>query len=423
MPKRKAIQLTESGIKKLARAESGKRREVFDTLAPGLGLRVTDRGTKSWTVRYRLDGIQQRVTLGEWPSLGVEKARDEARAIRRWAKEGIDPKAKLKAEAGARRAEAEAKAHQGKTFADIAENYIARECPRLVNSNRTASVVNKLIDAWGGLPVSALRRHHLTDLTDDLLDAGTPAAANRAHEVAQRVFIWALDRGDVASSPFAGKKPPAKKMRRERALKADEIALLWPALADEGYPFGPWAQLLLLLGQRRSEVACMQWGEVDLDKAEWIIPAHKSKSRREHLIPLPGAAVAIFEQLPEFLGGPYIFTSAGGRRPVTGFARAKTRIDKAIREALAKTDGPDDLEPWVWHDLRRTCRTGLAELGVPEIVGERVLNHAPKNLAAVYNVFEYRTEKRDALERWARRVTEITTPPPANVVRLDRGSG
>ena len=70
-----------------------------------------------------------------------------------------------------------------------------------------------------------------------------------------------------------------KKVPRERTLEEHEINLIWPALEGLGYPFGPWAQLLLLLGQRRSEVATIERkpGELDLDKAQWIIPAHKNK--------------------------------------------------------------------------------------------------------------------------------------------------
>ena len=426
MPKRVAKRLTEAGIDKIPKAkrEKGKgpkRDQHPDNLSPGLVLRVSELGVKTWAVIYRFGGAQGRITLGDWPGLGVENAREEARRVRQWVADGFDPKTELKAEAGARRAEAAARDRHGKMFADLAERYIKRECARLANGHRyEAAIRNKLIAAWGDVPVSELRRRHLTDLTDELLDAGTPAAANRVHEIALRIFTWALDRGDVELSPFAGKKPPAEKSRRDRVLDEREIQLMWPIWGGLGYPFGPWAQLLLLLGQRRSELASLQWCEIDLDKATWIIPASKSKSRRAHLVPLPDMAMAILKGLPEFLGGDHVFTTTGGRRPVSGFSKAKARTDERIREMLAKTEGPDDFDRWVWHDLRRTCSTGIAALHVPEVVRGLVLGHKPQGLGAIYNQHRYENEKRDALERWARRVTEITTPPPANVVQLDQ---
>ena len=108
MPKRTAKQLTEPGIKKMAKAKPGQRREVYDKLSPGLALRVTDRGTKTWAVHYRYAGKHQRITLIEWPALGLEDARNEARNVRRWIKAGLDPKSALKVEAADRRAEIEA---------------------------------------------------------------------------------------------------------------------------------------------------------------------------------------------------------------------------------------------------------------------------------------------------------------------------
>ena len=105
--------------------------------------------------------------------------------------------------------------------------------------------------------------------------------------------------------------------------------------------------------------------------------------------------------------------------PISGFSKAKTRIDAAIEAALTEIVDIDEIEPWTWHDLRRTCSTNMAELGIPEIVRERTLNHVPQGLSATYNLYENQNEKKDALERWANRLREITEPPPENVVRLE----
>ena len=190
---------------------------------------------------------------------------------------------------------------------------------------------------------------------------------------------------------------------------------LWAVWAEQAYPVGALQQLLLLLGQRRSEVAEMLWPEIDFKKRLWTIPAERTKSVREHFVPLPDAAVEILKSLPRFDDGDYVFTTSNGRRPVSGFSNAKARTDKML------VDHGTTIKDWRLHDLRRTCRTGLAELGVAEIVSERVLNHQSTGLVKTYNLHEYLDEKREALERWAARVRDIIEPPPENVVRIQTG--
>jgi integrase len=174
------------------------------------------------------------------------------------------------------------------------------------------------------------------------------------------------------------------------------------------YPYGPLGKLLLMTAQRLNEVAQMQWCEIDRDNALWVMSADRTKSGRETEVPLSSLALEILDDLPRFTQGDYIFTATSGQRSVTGFSKMKTRADN-----LSGVTG------WRLHDLRRTARTGLAEIGIPEIIAEMVMNHAPRNvLAKIYNRHEYAAEKRDALERWALRLREITEPPPENVVKL-----
>ncbi len=150
----------------------------------------------------------------------------------------------------------------------------------------------------------------------------------------------------------------------------------------------------------------MQWDEIDLDEGNWTVPAARSKNEKEHIVPLSAEANAVIEALPRF-EGPHVFSTTDGRRPVSGFSTFKRRADD-----LSEVKG------WRLHDLRRTCRTGMAAVGVPEIVSEKVINHQQDKLVRTYNKHEYLAEKRDALERWAHRVIEIVTPPPSNVVPL-----
>lgn len=170
------------------------------------------------------------------------------------------------------------------------------------------------------------------------------------------------------------------------------------------------AKLLLVTGQRLREVANLQKGEIDADQALWLIPAHRTKSDREHAVPLSSLAFEILAGLPEAAddNGTYLFSTRAGHVPVSGFSKAKRRMDKL--------SGVTD---WHLHDLRRTLRSGLPALGVAEVVGEKILNHDRRDkLQKIYNRYEYLNEKRDALARWAQRLREIIEPPPENVVPL-----
>ncbi len=399
------MKLTAMAVAQRKAPKSGQE-DVYDKHLPGFGVRVSYTGTKTYFVMKRLNGKLRRFSLG--------RADDEAREDYVSLKEARLHAGKTAAELAHDRVQAPRVAEpKPDTFGAIADKYIETECPGLVRGAEVKSAIERgLIPRIGDVPIVDLRKRHVRGLTDALVAKGKPGAAYKVYETAKRIMNWALeyydeDEIEIEVSPWANLKPPVKKTPRSRALKDAEMKALWPAWDMAGYPFGPMLKLLLLTGQRRSEVAGLAWGEVDLEKAEWVIPAERSKSRREHIVPLSDMAVAILEGLPHFNGGDFIFSTTSGRVPVSGFSKAKSRADTS-----------SGIAAWRIHDLRRTCRTRLAELGVPEIVSERVLNHAPRGLAAVYNVFEYREEKRDALQRWANRLRDLTAPPPPNVVKM-----
>jgi integrase len=244
-------------------------------------------------------------------------------------------------------------------------------------------------------------------LLDSVEDKHGFYMANRTLAAIRKLFNWAMDeRGIIDATPIGRKMARGKEVARDRVLEDDELRAIWNASDNLGYPFGPMLKLLLLTGQRRSEVANMQWSELDLDEGVWTIPGERSKNERPHAVPLSAAALEIINALPRFQG-PFVFSTTDGKRPVSGFSTFKRRAN-----SLSGAMG------WRLHDLRRTCRTGMAALGVPETVAERVLNHQQDKLVRTYNRHEYLDEKRDALDRWACRVAEIVTPPPENVVSI-----
>ncbi len=330
MPRGSAKHLTDPGIGKMSKAREGKRVERFDAGAPGLALRITDKGVKSWSVYYRLDGKHQRLTIGTWPEIGVAEARDQAREIKSQAKAGANPKGAREAE------EAEAQDEAPGTFGAIAELYITREClgrelangkvlaPKLKRGWEVERIIRReLMPHWQHRPLAELRKRDAIKLTEGLVDAGKPAAAHRLHEIIRRIGRWAARRDEIDLNPFADMDPPTTKVIRDRYLRPNEIKAVWQAWDAMSYPFGPLGKMLLTTAQRLNEVAQMKWAEIDRDNALWVIPGERTKSGREMEVPLSSLALEILDTLPQFADGgtAFVFTTTSGRRPVSGFPR------------------------------------------------------------------------------------------------------
>ena len=205
-----------------------------------------------------------------------------------------------------------------------------------------------------------------------------------------------------------GKGLVRKAKPQTRILSDSELAALWRATAGLSYPAGPFVRLLLLTGQRLREVAEMTWPEIDLDKRLWSIPADRMKADAAHIVPLSPEAAAILEGLPRWTG-PFVFTSTSGRRPTANFSGIKERLDALL----------PGIDPWRFHDLRRTMRTGLSALRIADTVSELCIAHTQKGLHKVYDQHSYLDEKRRAFELWAGRLLSIVEPAASrNVVQL-----
>jgi integrase len=214
-----------------------------------------------------------------------------------------------------------------------------------------------------------------------------------------------------------------KKAVRTRVLKDDELRLLWKAADDMGYPYGPLFRLLALTGQRKSEVAEARWSEFNLRSKLWTVPPERMKADAAHVVPLTQDAIEILEGLPRFKHGDHLFSTTFGEKPVNGFSKAKARLDELILKearAIAERRGEDPakakLDEWRLHDIRRTMRTGLSALPVPDMVRELVIAHTRPGLHKVYDQYAYLDEKRHALDLWAARLRAIVTPAAENVV-------
>jgi integrase len=380
---------------------------IWDQSLRGFGIRIGDHGGVSFFAAARRRGGGRtpiRITFGRYPTLSLAEARERARALLRDLQDGIDPRARR---AEQQRAEAAARATQ---FGVVAEQFILRHAARARTANAIALRIRReLIARWGDRPISTITRPDVAAMVDEIVDRGHPEAARQTLTYARRLFYWAVARGLLEHAPtdylnardLIGPKKP-----RQRLLTDVELRLIWRAAAQTPYPDGPYIQLLLLLGVRRTELGQAVWDELDLDRALWTIPPMRMKSNEGHTVPLPKRAVEILRSLPRFPSG-YIF-SARGTRPLNDYGAVKQRLNRRI----AKVD------PWTLHDARRTFRTGLSTLGVAPHIAELCLAHRQPGLARVYDLHRFDDEKRHALNAWAARLLAITEPMPDKVVSL-----
>jgi integrase len=255
-------------------------------------------------------------------------------------------------------------------------------------------------------------------------DDGKSAQAHNLLGHVRRLYNWAIGQHvyGIESSPCDRLKPKdiiGKKVERTRILNDAELRAAWKAADRIGYPYGPLFKLLILSGQRKSEVAEAQWSEIDITKKIWTIPAGRMKARAAHAVPLSDDAIAVLKSLPRFDGGEYLFSVQFGKRPVAAFSAAKAQFDALMLKALREDERKAKLPDFVIHDIRRTVRTGLSAIpNISDLVRELVIAHTKPGLHKVYDQHAYLDEKRFALDSWAARLRNIVEPPPANVVEL-----
>jgi integrase len=383
------------------------RREIPDGHMPGLYLIVQPSGARSWAVRYRHHGQSRKHTLGSYPAIDLKAARALAGKALRAVAEGRDPS---REKFLARTAKSDSVDH-------VVEEFLERHVQRS-NRPRTAQGTERLLRQhvlphWRSRLVHEITRRDVLKILDRVVDGGAPIAANRTFAAVRKFFNWCVARDILAVSPCAGVKPPSAERARDRVLSDDELRLVWAAADKLGGTFGPLVKLLALTGQRRDEVARMRWEEVNIENRLWTLPAERTKNNKPHEVPLSNAALAVVERVPRVAGSPFVLTTNGGAPPISGYSEGKRRLDALL---------PADIPAWRLHDLRRSCASGLARLGINLPVIEKVLNHSSGSFAGIVGVYQkhsFADEKRQALEAWGGFVAALVEGKPASrVVRL-----
>jgi integrase len=422
--------LTDRFLKSLRPAPEGKRYDVMDIEAPGLGVRVTDKGHLSFIFAGRFPGTKHYTRREIDHVLTLAEAREAARQWRAVIRTGVDP-------VQARRREREqALRSQAVTFKSVAEAWITEKLSTERNGEEVERSFRKdVLSSWVNRPITEITE--LDVLTVIRAKKQTaPAAARNLLANLRRFFNWAIDQRcyGLAVSPCDRLKPTkiiGKKPKGQRILSDDELFALWRAARREPYPFSAVYPILMLTAVRLNEAAHARKSEVNFANRLWTIPAERMKGTddeaRPHAVPLVDDIAAVFKSLPQFTQGPYVFTTTFGRKPVSIGDLVKKRLDRRMLltlRALARRRGEDpaavELPRWTNHDIRRTVRSNLSRLKVAEEVREALLAHVRPGIKGTYDLYDYLDEKRGALELWAARLRSIVNPPTdtSNVITL-----
>ncbi|MES2001571.1 MAG: tyrosine-type recombinase/integrase [Pseudomonadota bacterium] len=350
------------------------REEFPDLKVQGLRLRVSGSGRKVWIVRARSGEKMVTKTLGRYPIMSLSKARTAALG-------------ELEAMAGGK--------GEGlnRTFDELVTAWIERHAkPKNKSWEKQKRQLDlHAIPKFGSRKVRDIKRAEVREFIDNLEGDVLP---NRVLTSLKTLFRWALENDWIEASPIEGIRKPKLDKPRDRVLSMDEVVAIWNATERLGYPFFEYVRVLLLVAQRRTELSRAKWDWVDLENATLTLPASETKNKRAQLVPLSAPVVAMLKAMPRFGQAGYVFTT-NGTTPISGFAKLKAKLDKFL----------PDLQPWVFHDFRRTAATEMVRLGVLEEVVGKVLNHTPQGVTAkIYALHRYEPEKRNALDRWAAEV-------------------
>jgi integrase len=381
------VKLTKSAIDALP--IPAKDMVYWDSGCPGFGVKVTPKGRKVFIVLYR--GAESRLrkyTIGPYGRVTLHQARAAALKIFAARTEGRDPAAEKQK---ARR----------RLVADRVEDLVELYIVEHVSKTRSAREISRLlrrevIPKWGTRSVHEINKRQMIDLVSEVSARGAPSAANKLLKVIKTFFGWCVGRAILEISPAKGLAAPAREKSRDRVLSDEELALAIGAARQISGPYGAIVEFLALTGQRREEVAQLTWKELDLTGQVWTIPASRTKNAKPHLVHLSRRSIKVLMRMPK-LGG-FVFSHSGAK-PFQSFSSAKRELDKI-----------SGLTGWRLHDLRRTCVSGMARLGVPPHVADKVLNHQTgtiSGVAAVYQRHEFLAERKDALDRWGVHVERL----------------
>lgn len=386
----------------------------------GLFIEVMPTGRKSWSLRYRLAGKQERVSLGGYPAYSLADARAWRDACRGLAERGLSPmalkrgdpipksaplvarelgeaflrdwchKTIQKTEAKQRAAAGTLEAFAWRWYAEIVEptNSQPRNIKRVLDKD--------VIPAIGAKLLAEVTVDDILSVTDAIKARGADQMALLTRNILKRLFAYAIARRLVDFNPAAAVEAKfiAQARSRDVALSSDEIGRLLRAIYQSSMKRAHKLalHLLILCMVRKGELVGARWDEIDLERAEWSIPADRMKKDKPHLVPLSRQAVAMFEELKSLACGS-VWVLPSRNRPDQPISH--TTLNVAVRTL------DHDVRDFVIHDFRRTASTHLHEAGFNSDWIEKALAHETKGIRGIYNRAQYVSQRGEMLQWWA----------------------
>ncbi len=383
------IKLTKSSIDALPAPSADL--VYWDAGLPGFGVKVTPKGRKVFVVLYRTGGAGSKLrkyTIGPYGRVTLHQARVAAQRVFAAKVEGRDPAAEKR----------EAKR---RVVADRVEDLLESFITQRLSQNRSAGEVARLLrrevgQAWTGKSIHEISKRDVVDVISAVEQRGAPVAANKTLKSIKTFLRWCVGRAVLDQSPAEGVPLPTKEVARDRVLDDHELAQVIIAARNIGGPYGGIVELLALTGQRREEVARLTWQELDLQQRVWTIPKSRTKNAKTHAVHLSEQSIDVLKRANR--QGPLVF-SLLGTKPFQEFSRAKSVLDQL-----------SGVSEWRLHDLRRTCVSGMARLGVTPHVADKILNHQSgtiSGVAAVYQRHEFLAERQAALDLWGAHIGQL----------------
>jgi integrase len=359
----------------------------WDEDFPGFGIRLRagrDRVSRMWIYQYDIAGRTRRHTIGNANAIGIEAAHKTAGQLQSQVRLGRDPVGE----------KAESLARAANTFAAVMENYlvVAKVKQRPSTFNRTNNHLRMSAAQLHPLPFATITRRDIAAVLTPITVRGTLPLHNNVRAKLSAFFNWGVSEGLIEHNPVVGTVRHERKYR-ERVLSLPELTAIWHALDDipltvRSMPeFTNIMRVLMLTGQRKSEIANLPWCEVRenetfIDDGVTIIgpaivlPPERSKNGRKHIVPLSKPAQFIVLRHPRGPDDEFVLR----RKSQIAWGVCKVALDFALIARGHK------LAPWVLHDLRRSVATHMGEKGIQPHVIEMVLNHVSGFRAGVAGV-------------------------------------
>ena len=293
------------------------------------------------------------------------------------------------------------------TFRQAAAEYMERSQTRKRTRDECQRIIDKELNPIiGDKPVRDVTKRDIRVLLDKIVSRPAPAMANQVLVSVRSIFTWAVSMEILARNPTDNIRKPAKDVARDRVLSDDELKRVILACEELDTPMSRAILLMAYLAQRRTEITAMEWADIDWENAIYTVPAARSKNSHSHRVPLPEQAINILNRQRAVVPENCRFVFPNPVDAGKSCHPPQREKDKIFRNA--------GVTGATLHDLRRSAATKMVGLGIPVEVVSRVLNHSGGGnpTTAIYNRHSYDDQKRDALERYARRLVVLTSDSP-----------